>query len=198
MGIYLKQDFQDPTSPNETIVRRKTLREELLRRIVTEEDVTFVKTTNWDIHPLEIVLKIQVILEILRKTTAEAAFPPQHPRHSESPKHALLEDDDDLEEIQATRSLDEQLAELIARVKSMEERLAHHQRQTASRIRMADNRPGQNVHFEETFSIPDERDGWTRPSPPPQPARPRDQAGLRAVNPIWVGGDRQNPARSSS
>ena len=161
---------------------------------------------------------------------------------TQSPKHALLEDDDDIEEVQATRSLDEEsqssetrytedatkehqrqgtrdmlrllsrdgtefqvpkevgtlLAELITRVRSMEERLAHHQRQAASSTRMADNRPGQNVHFEDKFSIPGERDGWTRPSPPRQPARPREQAGLRKVNPAWVEGDRQNPARSSS
>ena len=63
---------------------------------------------------------------------------------------------------------------------------------------MADNRPGQNVHFEDTFSIPDEREVWTRHSLPPQPARPREQVGLREVNPAWVGGDRHNPARSSS
>ena len=111
--------------------------------------------------------------------------PTQHPRHSESSKHALLEDDDDIEEVQATRSLDEQsqssetrlmkdatkkhqrqgtrdmlrllshdgtefqvpkevgtlLAELIARVRSMEERLVHHQRQAAFSTRMTDNRP---------------------------------------------------------
>ena len=48
LGIYGPQDFQDPTSPDEAIVRRKTLREELLRRIVTEQDETFVKTTNWE------------------------------------------------------------------------------------------------------------------------------------------------------
>ena len=90
------------------------------------------------------------------------------------------------------------LAELIARVRSMEERLMDHQRQAASSTRMVENRPGQNVHFEDTFTISDEREVWTSPPPPPQPARPRKQAGLREVNPAWVGGDRQNPARSSS
>ena len=81
LGIYVPQDFQDPTSLDETIVWRKTLKEELLRRIITEEDGTFVRTTNWNIHPLEVVLKSEAILKILRKTTAEAVFPPQHPRH---------------------------------------------------------------------------------------------------------------------
>ena len=80
LGIYVPQDFQNPTSLDEAITRRKTSREELLRRIVTEEDETFVRTTNWEIHPLEVVLTSEAILEILRKTTAEAAPPPQNPR----------------------------------------------------------------------------------------------------------------------
>ena len=54
------------------------------------------------------------------------------------------------------------------------------------------------MHLEDTFSITDEREVWTRPSLPPQPARPEEQACLREVNPAWVGGDRHNPARSSS
>ena len=57
LGIYVSQDFQDPTSQDEAIAQRKTRREELLRKIVKEEDGTFVKTTNWEIHPLEVVLK---------------------------------------------------------------------------------------------------------------------------------------------
>ena len=107
LGIYVPQDFQDPTSPDEAIVRQKTLREELLRRIVTEQDGTFVKTTNWEIHPLKVVLKSEAILEILRKTTAEAASPPQHPLLSESPNHALQGNDDQIEVIQATGPLDD-------------------------------------------------------------------------------------------
>ena len=99
LGIYVPEDFQDPTSPDEAVVRRKTLRDELLRRIVTEEDGTFVKTTNWEIHPLEVVLKSEASLEILRKTTAEDAMTPQHPRHSESSENALLEDGDVIEEV---------------------------------------------------------------------------------------------------
>ena len=191
----------------------------------------------WEIYPLEVVLKSEAILEILRKTTAEAASTPQHPRLSESPKHALQRNDDEIGVIQGTGPLDDQsqssetrhtedstkdnqregtrdmlrllshdgtefqvskevgtlLAELIARVRSMEEQLAHHHRQAASSTRMAD-RPCTL----RTFSIKDEREVWMRPSLPPQPSRPREQAGLREVNPAWVEGDRHNPARSSS
>ena len=103
LGIYVPQDFQDPTSQDEAIARRKTSREELLRRIVTEEDGTFVRTTNWEIHPLEVVLTSEAILEILRKTTAEAALPPQHPRLSESLEHAHPENNDKVSEVQETR-----------------------------------------------------------------------------------------------
>ena len=103
LGIYVPQDFQDPTSQDEAIARRKTRREELLRKIVMEEDGTFVKTTNWEIHPLDVVLTSEAILEILRKTTSEATSPPQHPRHSESPEHGHLENDDGIEEVEKTR-----------------------------------------------------------------------------------------------
>ena len=70
-------------------------------------------------------------------------------------------------EFQVPKEVGTLLAELITRVRSMEEQLAHNQRLAASSTRMADNRPGQNVHFEDTFSIPDERDVWTRHSLPP-------------------------------
>ena len=127
-------------------------------------------------------------MEILRKTTADATSPPQHPRLSESLEHADLENDGKISEVQETRhtgdsTKDSQregtrdmlrllshdgtefqvpkevgtlLAELITRVRSIEEQPAHHQRQAASSTRIADNRPGQNVHFEDTFSIIDE------------------------------------------
>ena len=72
----MPEEFQNPASPDEVITRRKTLREELLRRIVKEEDGTFLNTTSWDVHPLEVVLKSEAILEILTKTTAEAASSP--------------------------------------------------------------------------------------------------------------------------
>ena len=75
-------------------------------------------------------------------------------------------------EFQVQKEVGTLLAELIARVRSMEERLTDHKRQAASSTRMADNRPEQNVHFEDTFSIPDEREVWAKPSLPPQPDRP--------------------------
>ena len=57
LGIYVPEEFQNPASPDEVIVRRKMLREELLRRIVKEEDGTFLNTTSWDVHRLEVVLE---------------------------------------------------------------------------------------------------------------------------------------------
>ena len=100
-------DFQDPTSQDDVIVRRKTRREELLPRIVTEEDGIFIQTTNWDIHPLEVVLKSEAIRELLRKTTAVAASPHQHPQLTESLENTHLEDDD-IVEAQATPPIDDQ------------------------------------------------------------------------------------------
>ena len=97
LGIYVPEEFQNPASPDEVIARRKTFREELLRRIVKEEDGTFLNTTSWDVHPLEVVLKSEAILEILTKTTAEAASSPQYLQHSESSEHELIGDDDDIE-----------------------------------------------------------------------------------------------------
>ena len=219
------------------------LREELLQRIVTEDDGTFIQTTNWEVHPLAVALKSDAILEILRKTTAEAASSPQHPprqQRPDSPEHARREDvnvtdrvedtqsDEDRrrtqdaqeetnrlgtqqqagdmlrllshdgQEFQVPREIGTLLAELITKVKSLEDRLTNHQRQAASSTRTGDTRPGQNVHFDDTFGIPDEQDVWVRPPPQPQPARPREQADLRGVNAAWVGGDRRSSARSTS
>ena len=102
LGIYVPQNFQEPADRDEAIARRTALREDLLRRIVTEEDGTFVQTSVWDVHPLEVVVKSEEILEILRKTTAEAAFTPQQPQYSKSPENVQHQADDDLEEILAT------------------------------------------------------------------------------------------------
>ena len=107
LGIYVPEEFQNPTSPDEVIARRKTIREELLRRIVKEEDGIFLNITSWDIHPLEVVLRSGVILEILTKTTAEAASSSQHPQHLESSEHELNGDDDDIEQLQETHQLGE-------------------------------------------------------------------------------------------
>ena len=113
LGIYVPEEFQNPGSSDEVIARRKTLWEEL-RRIVKEEDATFLNTTSWDVHPLEVVLKSEAILEILTKTAAEAASSPQHPQHSEhgarrtseTSEHELIEDDDDIEQLQETQQVD--------------------------------------------------------------------------------------------
>ena len=74
LGIYAPQDFQVSAGPDDAIARRKNLREDLLRRLVTEEEGTSVQTSMWDVHPLEVVLMSTQILKILRKMTAEAAL----------------------------------------------------------------------------------------------------------------------------
>ena len=74
LGIYAPQDFQVSARPDDAIARRKRLREDLLRRLITEEDGTFIQTSKWDVHSLEVVLASEQILEILQKTTAEAAL----------------------------------------------------------------------------------------------------------------------------
>ena len=51
LGIYAPQDFQVSARPDDAIVRRKRLREDLLRRLVTEEDGTFIQTSKWDVGP---------------------------------------------------------------------------------------------------------------------------------------------------
>ena len=107
LGIYVPQDFQGPTSSDEAIVRRKTLREELLRRIVTEEDGTFVKTTNWEI-PTGGRLEKRSNPGNTKEDDVGGRVPAPTPTALRSPKHALLENDDDIEEVQATQSLGEQ------------------------------------------------------------------------------------------
>ena len=81
LGIYAPQDFQASARPDDAIARRKRLREDLLCRLVTEEDGTFVQTSKWEVHPLEVVLKSKQILEILQKTTAEAALGTTNRQH---------------------------------------------------------------------------------------------------------------------
>ena len=46
LGIYAPQDFLESARPDDAIARRKRLREDLLRRLVTEEDGTFVQATR--------------------------------------------------------------------------------------------------------------------------------------------------------
>ena len=84
LGIYAPHDFQVSAKPGDVIARRMRLREDLLRRLVTEEDGTFVETSKWEVHPLEVVLKSEQILEILHKATAETALSPATTQHPET------------------------------------------------------------------------------------------------------------------
>ena len=79
LGIYVPEDFAESASTDDAIARRTNRREELIRRIVTEQDCTFVETFSWDVHPLEVILKSEAILQTVLKTTREAAIDTQHP-----------------------------------------------------------------------------------------------------------------------
>ena len=65
----MPEDFAESASTDDAIARRTKLREELIRRIVTEQDGTFVETFSWDIHPMEVILKSESILQTVLKTT---------------------------------------------------------------------------------------------------------------------------------
>ena len=93
LGIYALQYFLVSSGPDDAIARRKRLREDLLRRLVTEEDGTFVQTSMWEVHALEVVLKSEQILQILQKTTAEAALSTTNTQHPE-----VTADDDDTDD----------------------------------------------------------------------------------------------------
>ena len=79
LGIYVPEDFAESASMDDIIARRTKLREELIRRIVTEQDGTFVETFSWDIHPLEVILKSEAILQTVLNTMREVASNTQHP-----------------------------------------------------------------------------------------------------------------------
>ena len=96
LGIYALHDFQVSARPDDVIARRMRLREDLLRRLVTEEDGTFVRTSKWDVHPLEVVLKSEQILEILHKTTAEIALSPATTQHPETTAEGDDNEDEDI------------------------------------------------------------------------------------------------------
>ena len=72
------------------------LREDLLRRLVKEEDGTFVQTSKWEVHPLEVVLKSEQILEILHKTTAETGLSPATTQHPETTAEGDDNEDEDI------------------------------------------------------------------------------------------------------
>ena len=245
LGIYAPQDFHESARPDDAIARRKRLREDLLDRLVTEEDGTFVRTSRWDVHPLDAVLGSDEIAQILLRTTSEAvreANPAQH-THATSNEEGTRDDDTqrrqqhqqqqqtiDLENSERRSSTDDEqedvnrenrppemlrllasdgsefcvprevsslLAELIAKVRSLEDMVLNQQRHAASSTRIAEPRAGHNVQFESTYGVRGD-DTWPDLPPTPPPARNAGQANLRGVNPAWVGGDRRSSARVPS
>ena len=89
------------------------------------------------------------------------------------------------------------LAELIVKVRSLEELVLDQQRHAASSTHIADSRPGQNVHFANTYTIHG-HDEWLGLQPTPPPAQRNGQADLPGVNPALVGGDRRSSAKGAS
>ena len=246
LGIYAPQDFQESVRPDDAIARRKRLREDLLSRLVTEEDGTFVQTSRWDVHPLEAVLGSDEIAQILLRTTSEAALeanPAQH-THATANEEGTRDDDTqrhqrqqqqaqdanqrqeedrrsstddeqqdenrenlppemlrllaaDGSEFRVPREVGSLLAELIAKVRSLEDMVLSQQRRAASSTRIAEPRSGQNVQFESTYTVRGD-ETWPDLPPTPPPARNAGQADLRGVNPAWVGGERRSSARVPS
>ena len=96
LGIYAPQDFQESADPGDAIAQRKKLREDLLRRLVTEEDGTLVQASKWDAHLLEVVFKSEEILEILRKTKAEAALDTNRTQHRDDTANRKDTEDDNV------------------------------------------------------------------------------------------------------
>ena len=214
--------------------------------MVTEEDGTFVKTSKWEVHLLEVILKSEQILEILQKTTAEAALGTtdrQHPdltadgkANNEPQQQENRQEETHMEDMAQRQPRDKQsstdqdrdsdgqqtppgvmlrllaadgsefcvprevgslLAELIAKVKSLEDIVLNQQRHAASITHIAEHRTGHNVQFEDTYTVHN-ADEWTGLPPTPPPARRDGQADLRGVHPAWVGGDCRSSARGPS
>ena len=213
--------------------------------IVSEDDGTFVETSNWDIHPLDVVFRSEQILKILTRTTTYAAsltWQTQHPdatvnlentQNNESFTHqrpdspaenaatseenrrsSFTQDPDNDErqphaggtidllaadgsEFSGPREFGALLAELIVKVKSLEELVLDQQRHAASSTHIVEGRTSQNVHFADTYSIHGE-DNWMGLPPTPSPARRNGQAGLSGVNSALVGCDRRSSTRGSS
>ena len=89
------------------------------------------------------------------------------------------------------------LAELIVKVRSLEELVLDQQRSADSSTHIAEGRPGQNVHFADTYTIHEGED-WMGFTPTPPPARRDGQAGLPGVNTALVGDDSRSSAKGSS
>ena len=81
------------------------------------------------------------------------------------------------------------LVDLIARVRSLEDRVDNKQRHAASSTHIAESRPGHNVQFESTYTVHCDN-AWNGLPPTPPPPQRDVQAGLQGVNTAWAGGDR--------
>ena len=244
LGIYDPQNFVDSAEPGDAVARRIAQRDGLLRRYLSEDDGNFVKTSNWDMHPLDVALKDEQILEALQRTT-EAASRAHQNAHPNSPSGSDMEENEEDASRQRqrrsadispnarnntqsnrTRQVDNDerhpqaggmihllaadgsefavpqevgtlLAELIVKVRSLEELVLDQQRHAASSTHIAEGRGGQNVHFADTYTV-HEDEHWMGLPPTPPPARRGSQTGLPGVNPVLVGGDRRSSARGPS
>ena len=227
LGEYTPRDFEESEGSGDVITRRKTLRDELLRRVISEDDGTFVQTSNWRVHPLDVVLRSEVVMNVIGRTTASASPDTQHTQHGDTtvtteqntrnkPEEGATEthedersnvtqdaDNDESQsqsrgmmrllasdgsEFRVPREFGALLAELIVKVRSLEETVLDRQRLAASSTHIAEGRTGQNVQFADTYTIHGD-DNWMGPPPTPPPARRDGQAGLPGVSTaLGVGG----------
>ena len=123
-----------------------------------------------------------------------------HERHSDGrqvpPGERLRLLASDGSEFEVPREVGSLLAELLAKVRSLEDLVLNQQRHATSSTHIAGHRPGHNVQFEDTYTVYGD-DAWTISLTPP-PARRDGQAGLQAVNAAWVGANRRSSARVPS
>ena len=56
-----------------------------MRKTLSEDDGTFLETSSWSIHPLDVVLKSEQILEIIQRTTTVAASHSKQTQHPDVP-----------------------------------------------------------------------------------------------------------------
>ena len=83
LGMYVPEDFEEAVDTDDVTSRRTQLREQLIRKIVAEDQGIFVETSGLDAHPLEVILKSDEVLQIVLKTTGEAARKIQHPHRNQ-------------------------------------------------------------------------------------------------------------------
>ena len=84
LGTYVPQEFVEPKGPGDAIARRKSLRDSLLRKTLSEDIDTFVQMANRDIHPLDVVLKSEQILNIITRMRTDAALLTRQTQHSDA------------------------------------------------------------------------------------------------------------------